>query len=165
MEMTYQKILRIIKTGTAEEVGENWRIGFITEVNSITNWSLEEQTQVTTKDRLAGRYENFQGLLLNKASYPDRIIMSSSGISYGIIRMRQIDILEKGKKISFTVWGLGKRYEAVVLDPWWVNYWNKRYTAESEKRYQKQMSATKRQTFAFVEKNDRELSILKLIVL
>jgi len=164
MEMTYQKILRIIKTGNIEEIGENWRIGYITSVSSITDWSKEKQTYVTSKDKLVDKYDNFRGLMLNKASYPDRILSTLSGLSYGIIRLRQIDILEKGNRIGFTVWGFGQRYEAVVLDPWWEKYWHNRYTAESEKQYQKQLSAAKRKVFAVAEKNNDELFILKLIV-
>lgn len=165
MEMVYQKVLRIIKIGPCEEIRKNWRIGFVTQVQSISRWSLEENTYVTSQDKLIGEYNNIQRLLLNKAAYPDWIIPSSSGISYGIIRIRQVEILEKGNRINSTIWGLGTKCSATVIDPWWINYWSKKYSIEAAERYQKYLSALRKKVFAFIENNASRIEVLKLIVL
>ena len=165
MEMVYQKIVRIIKKGTAEELGTNWRIGFITKVNSISAWPFEENTFVTNIDQIKEKHNNFEGLMLNKASCPERIICSLSGISYGILRLKQLEILDKGKIIESIIWGLGTRHRAIVLDPWWIKYWNEKYSKESAEKYQIFLSASKNKVFAIVQNKVSGLTILKLIVL
>ena len=164
MEMVYQKILKIVKKGSADEIGANWRIGFITEVESISALSLENRTYVTSSDQIVEKCVNFIGLLINKASFTNKVLYSSCGVSYGIIRLRELEIIDKGRTIKATVWGTSTICRAKISDSWWNYYWSEKYSSESVLRYQNYLSAMKRKVFAVVEKGVSGLTILKLIV-
>ena len=165
IEIVYQKILRIIKNESAEELSLNWRIGYVTSVSTVSVTSLEDNSFTTDGDRLGEKYPEFVGLLLNKASTPERVLSSSVGTSYGIIRLRQMTILDEGTKIDSMIWGLTSSYGFIISDPWWLNYWSNNYSKENAERYRKYLSKSRRKVFALIENKASELNIKKLMVL
>lgn len=165
MELTYQKVIKIIKKDNAEELSSNWRIGFITSVDKITRYALDNNLYVTSNEFLGGEYTDFTRLMLNKASYPDRILSMISGTSQAIIRLRQVRIVNKAKTIKFVPWGTNDNYTSLMLDPWWVRYWNNNYSNEKVEYYEEFLSKNKKKVFAFVESKNSELTVKKLIIL
>lgn len=165
LEIVYQKIIKVVKIGNTEDIQENWRIGYLTESTNISEWPLEDNTYVTQKDNLLGKFDNYLGLMLNKASFPDRIIDLQSGSAYGVIRMRDIEILDEGRKLSFGVWGLNRTCIASISDPWWNHYWKNRYSSVTVERYQNFLSAPKRKVFAVIEKKAMIFKIIRIVIL
>lgn len=165
MELVYQKVIRIIKEDDVERLSSNWKIGSITSVEKMSRYTLDKSLYVTSNESLEGEYTEFTKLMLNKASYPDRILSMVSGTSQAILRLRQVKIVNQAKTLEFVPWGTDKKKTAQVMDPWWVRYWENNYSKEKIDYYEKLLSKNKKKTFAFVEAKDSDLTIKKLIVL
>lgn len=164
IELTYQKILKIAKTDENRELCTKWRIGYITEVDTISKHPLYKDLYITSKECLKKEYPDFLKIMLNKASYARKIMMAMAGVSHGIIRIRQVRITDKGKKIDFLVWGTNERRAAYVRDPWWVEYWEHMYSAQRKDYYENYLSKNKAKALCIVESKDSVLTIIKILV-
>lgn len=164
LELTYQKILKIAKTEENGELSTKWRIGYITEVDTISKHPLYRDLFITSNECLKKEYPEFLKIMLNKASYARRIMMTMAGVSYGIIRIRQVGIIDKGKKIDFLFWGTNERRVAYVKDPWWVEYWEHMYSAQRKDYYENYLSKNKAKVFCIAESKDAVLTIIKILV-
>lgn len=163
IELAYQKILKIAKTEENNELSANWRIGYVTEVDSISRQRTDKDLFITSGDRLKEEYPDFLKIILNKASYA-RIIKMKSGTSYGIVRIRQVRIAGNGEKIDFLVWGTNERYTANVKDPWWIEYWGQRYSVQRKDYYENTLSKNKAKAFCLIEAKDTTLTVVKILV-
>lgn len=165
LELEYQKVIKVIKMETADSLMNNWRVGYITEVERISKWTLDDTFYITSKEKMQGEYTQFTKLLLDKASYPDGLVFQTSGFMQGIIRACDIKILEQGEKIEFSVWGTEKRVISSITDPWWIAYWKSSFSKENCEKYERYLSASKRKVFGIVERTHDMLVINKLVVM
>ena len=164
MEMVYQKIFRVFKSDSPDKLSDNWRVGYITEVEKITKWSIDEESFITSKDTLKGCCDEFHRILFDKASCSERILSLLSGKTYGVIGLKQLEIDYEEQKIEFEVWGTKYKRSAKICDPYWLRFWKSSKTLDVKLRWERKLSSSKTKLFGVVENYNSNITIKKLFV-
>lgn len=170
MEMQYHNIIRIVKFDKDDRLYQNWSVGCITEVESMTRWGLEKNVYITRNDRISVLEVNeLTRILLNKSCYPQKIMLNSKDDSFGIIRLSNVSLIEFEDSKSYIeakVWGSKEKIKLRMNDSKWKNFWQgKENNLELVNKYKALLSSYKNDVFVLVSREEGKLSAKGLIVL